>query len=142
MSVSVFIVDDHFMVIEGIRSILQDEESINWIGHAINASSCLIFLDKYVPDVILMDVSMPDENGIELCKKVKKKYPKTKILGLSTYNQQSIIKDMLNSGANGYLLKNASKEELLEAIAAVINGEEYLCLEALESLNNAKKPHL
>lgn len=139
MSVSVFIVDDHFMVIEGIRSILQDEANINWLGHAMNASSCLFFLDKYQPDVILMDISMPDESGIELCKKVKKRYPKTKILGLSTYNQQSIIKDMLNSGASGYLLKNASKDELLEAIEVVMNGEEYLCIEAVESLKNVNK---
>ncbi len=134
MSINIFIVDDHFMVIEGIRSILQDEENINWLGHAMNADSCLDFLEMYQPNVILMDISLPNESGIDLCKQVKKKYPKIKILGLSTYNQQSIIKDMLKSGASGYLLKNASKEELLDAIFAVMNGEEYLCMEAAESL--------
>lgn len=138
MSTNVFIVDDHFMVIEGIRSILQDEENINWLGHAMNASSCLEFLEKYQPNVIFMDISLPDESGIDLCKKVVKLYPKIKILGLSTYNQQSIIQDMMKSGASGYLLKNASKEELLDAIEAVMAGEEYLCFEAEESLQNTE----
>lgn len=138
MSTNVFIVDDHFMVIEGIRSILQDEKNINWLGHAMNASSCLEFLEKYQPNVIFMDISLPDESGIDLCKKVVKLYPKIKILGLSTYNQQSIIQDMMKSGASGYLLKNASKEELLDAIEAVMAGEEYLCFDAEESLQNTE----
>lgn len=138
MSINVFIVDDHFMVIEGIRSILQDEENINWLGHALNSSSCLDFLEMYQPNVILMDISLPDESGIDLCKQVIKKYPKIKILGLSTYNQQSVVKDMLKSGASGYLLKNASKEELLEAITAVMNGEEYLCMEVAASLQQTE----
>jgi DNA-binding NarL/FixJ family response regulator len=57
------------MVIEGIRSILQDEENINWLGHSMSASSCMDFLDKYHPDVIFMDISLPDESGIELAEK-------------------------------------------------------------------------
>lgn len=138
MITNVFIVDDHFMVIEGIRSILQDEENINWLGHAMNASSCLEFLEKYQPNVIFMDISLPDESGIDLCKKVTKQYPKIKILGLSTYNQQSVIQDMLKNGASGYLLKNASKKELLDAIETVMAGEEYLCFEAEESLQNSE----
>lgn len=136
MSITVFIVDDHFMVIEGIRSILQDEANIHWLGHAMDSSSCLDFLKTYQPNVILMDISLPNESGIDLCKGILKEYPKIKILGLSTYNQQSIIQDMLRSGASGYLLKNASKEELIEAITAVMNGEKYLCLEAAESLQH------
>lgn len=138
MKISIFIVDDHFMVIEGIRSILQDEENINWLGHAINSASCIEFLEEYQPNVIFMDISLPDESGIELCKKVKQHYPKIKIIGLSTYNQFSIIQDMLKSGASGYLLKNASKEELLDAIETVIKGKKYLCFEAAESIQNVE----
>ena len=136
MSITVFIVDDHFMVIEGIRSILQDEKNISWLGHAMSSASCLDFLEKHQPDIILMDISLPDGNGVDLCKKVKQQYPEIKILGLSTYNQQSVINDMLKSGASGYLLKNASKEELTEAIISVMDGEQYLCMEAAESLLN------
>ena len=75
MATKVFIVDDHYMVIEGIRSLLQNEKGIEWTGHATNAASCLSFLQHQLPDVILMDISMPDKSGIDLCKEVKEKYP-------------------------------------------------------------------
>ena len=74
MATKVFIVDDHYMVIEGIRSLLQNEKDIEWMGHATNADSCLSFLQNQLPDVILMDISMPDKSGIDLCKEVKEKY--------------------------------------------------------------------
>ena len=72
MKTSLFIVDDHYLVIEGIRSVLQYEENIDWLGHAMNAASCLDFLKRQQPDVILMDVNLPDKSGTELCKEVKK----------------------------------------------------------------------
>lgn len=131
---NIFIVDDHPMIVEGLRSLLQNESGINWLGHAVNAASCLAFLEEQQPDVILMDINLPDTQGTDLCKIVKEKYPAIQIVGLSTYNQQVIIRDMLANGASGYLLKNASKEELLEAIDTVTAGRKYLCLEAAESL--------
>ena len=70
----IFIVDDHYMVIEGIRSLLQNEKSIEWMGNAMNAASCLAFLNKQLPDVILMDINLPDISGIDLCKEIKTKY--------------------------------------------------------------------
>ncbi len=118
MKTKVFIVDDHYMVIEGIRSLLQNEKTIEWAGHATNADSCLSFLKNQLPDVILMDISMPDKSGIDLCKEVKEKYPSVFIIGLSTFNQQSFIQKMMDNGASGYVLKNATKEEILEAIEA------------------------
>jgi DNA-binding NarL/FixJ family response regulator len=134
MRKSIFIVDDHPMVVEGLRSLLQNESGINWLGYAANAALCLAFLEEQQPDVILMDINLPDMQGTDLCKIVKEKYPAIQIVGLSTYNQQVIIRDMLANGASGYLLKNASKEELLEAIDTVTAGGKYLCLEAAESL--------
>ena len=89
--ISVFITDDHYMVIEGIRSLLQDDDEIELIGYASNAASCLAFLKQQQPDVILMDISMPDMSGIELCKEVKEEYPMIRILGLSTFNQKSFV---------------------------------------------------
>ena len=91
MAIKVFIVDDHYMVIEGIRSILQNEQNITWMGHATNAASCMAFLQQQVPDVILMDINLPDKSGIDLCREVKEKHPGIYILGLSTFNQQSFI---------------------------------------------------
>jgi DNA-binding NarL/FixJ family response regulator len=145
MAIKVFIVDDHYMVIEGIRSLLQNEKNIEWVGHAMNADSCLAFLKNQKPDVILMDISMPGKSGIELCKEVKEKYPTIFILGLSTFNQQSFIEKMLENGASGYLLKNASQEELLEGIQTVMKGKTYLSDEASRSLrknSNGETPIL
>ncbi|MGZ8552465.1 MAG: response regulator [Chitinophagaceae bacterium] len=130
MPASVFIVDDHYMVIEGIRSLLQNEKDIELMGHAMNASSCLAFLKKQQPDVILMDINLPDKSGIDLCKEVKEKYPSVFIVGLSTFNQQSFIQKMMDNGASGYVLKNATQEELTDAIGTVIKGKLYLSEEA------------
>lgn len=130
MATKVFIVDDHYMVIEGIRSLLQSEKGIEWVGHAMNASSCLGFLQTLPPDVILMDINLPDKSGIDLCKEVKEKYPAVHIIGLSSFNQQSFIQKMMDNGASGYALKNASREELIEAIEAVMEGYKFLSQEA------------
>lgn len=134
MATSVFIVDDHYMVIEGIRSLLLSEKNIEWAGHAMNAASCMAFLKMHQPDVILMDISLPDKSGIDLCKEVKEKYPAVFIIGLSTFNQQSFIVKMMDNGASGYVLKNATQEELTEAIGAVVKGKTYLSEEASHTL--------
>lgn len=134
MPVKVFIVDDHYMIVEGIHSLLQNEKSIEWAGHASTATSCLAFLQHQLPDVILMDISLPDKSGIELCKEVRDKYPSVFIIGLSTFNQQSFIQKMMDNGASGYVLKNATQEELLEAIQTVLKGKTYFSEEAAQSL--------
>jgi len=134
MTTKVFIVDDHYMVIEGIRSLLQNEKNIEWAGHATNAASCLAFLKDQQPDIILMDINLPDKSGIDLCKEVKEKYPLVFIVGLSTFNQQSFIQKMMDNGASGYVLKNATQEELTEAIESVMRGKIYMSVEASQAL--------
>jgi DNA-binding NarL/FixJ family response regulator len=104
------------------------------MGHATNAASCLAFLQNQKPDVILMDINLPDKSGIDLCKEVKKLYPGVYVLGLSTFNQQSFIEKMLQSGASGYVLKNATQEELMEGIETVSKGKEYLSFDAAVAL--------
>jgi len=136
MATKLFIVDDHYMVIEGIRSLLEKENSIEWMGHAMTASSCLAFLQQNLPDVILMDINLPDMSGIDLCKEVKEKHPSVFIIGLSTFNQQSFIEKMMENGASGYVLKNATKEELLEAISLVSKGKTYLSFEVSKTIQN------
>ncbi|MBK9569149.1 MAG: response regulator transcription factor [Chitinophagaceae bacterium] len=142
MTTSVFIVDDHYMVIEGIRSLLQNEKGIEWAGHATNAASCLSFLQNQLPDVILMDISMPDKSGIDLCKEVKEKYPSVFIIGLSTFNQQSFLQKMLDNGASGYVLKNATQAELMEAIELVAKGKTYLSDEVSKVLRKQNDAHI
>ena len=125
------------MVIEGIRSLLQNDEEIELMGYASNAASCLAFLKQQQPDVILMDISMPDKNGIDLCKEVKDKYPFIQILGLSTFDQKSFVMKMMENGASGYLLKTASKQELTKAIHLVHEGNTYLSHLASDALKSA-----
>lgn len=137
MKAGIFIVDDHHMVIEGIRSLLQHEKAVEWLGHATTAASCLAFLKQQQPDIILMDVNLPDISGIDLCKEVKRLYPAVIVLGLSTFNQQAIIRNMTDNGAAGYILKNATKEELMEAINTVLKGNTYFSHEAVLSLKNS-----
>jgi len=137
--IRVFITDDHYMIIEGIRALLQNDDEIELIGHASNAASCLAFLRQDQPDVILMDISMPDINGIELCKEVKEKYPAVQVLGLSTFDQKAFVLKMIENGASGYVLKNATKQELSRAIQTVYKGQKYLSLGASDSLKSARK---
>jgi len=139
MKASIFIVDDHYMVIEGIHSLLLQEKGIEWMGHATNADSCLSFLKRQKPDIILMDVSLPDKSGTELCKEVKQLYPSVLVLGLSTFNQQAIIQNMMDNGASGYVLKNATKEELLEAINEVLKGKKYFSFEVATALRETRE---
>ena len=122
------------MIVEGIRSLLQHEKGIEWMGHAMNAASCLAFLQQQQPDVILMDINLPDKSGIDLCKEVKAKYPSIHILGLSSFNQQSFIQKMMANGASGYVLKNATREELIEGIETVMQGQKFLSGEAASTM--------
>ncbi len=126
MATKIFIVDDHYMIIEGIRSLLSHETDIELIGHAMTATSCMAFLQNALPDVVLMDINLPDRNGIDLCKEVRTKHPAVRVIGLSTFGQQSMVEKMLENGALGYVLKNGTREELLEGIAACMRGEKYL----------------
>lgn len=139
MKIKVFIVDDHYMVVEGIRSMLQTESTIDWLGHASNADSCLAFLQQQQPDVLLMDINMPGKSGIELCAEVKQKYASVFVLALSTFNQQSYIEKMMNNGASGYVLKNASQHELMEAIETVAKGKTFLSDEAAAVIRKDEK---
>lgn len=137
--IRVFIVDDHPVVIEGIRSLLLKENDIEWVGQAMNASSCLGFFVNNLADVVLMDISMPGMDGVELCAIMKEKYPGIFILGLSTFNQGLYIKKMMENGASGYILKNSTKEELIKAIHTVNDGGIFFSGEAGQALQEYQK---
>jgi DNA-binding NarL/FixJ family response regulator len=138
MAIKVFITDDHYMVVEGIRSMLLLEKNIEWMGHAMNAASCMAFLYNQQPDVLLLDINLPDKSGIDLCKEIKEKYPDIQILGLSSFNQQSYIQKMIQNGASGYVLKNASGEEIIKAIESAMRGDTFLSNEARVTMRENK----
>ncbi|MEQ1554309.1 MAG: response regulator transcription factor [Ferruginibacter sp.] len=137
--ITVFITDDHYMVVEGIRSLLMNELDIEFIGSASTLQSCKEFFKTKQPNVLLLDINLPDGNGIDLCKELKQKYPLVNILGISTYNQASYIKDMINNGAVGYVLKNATQKELSEAIHLAAIGKSYMAFEVAKTLHASEK---
>lgn len=122
------------MVIEGLRALLQGAEGIDYVGHAMNAASCLAYLKKEIPDVILMDINLPDQSGIELCRYVNSNYPAVAVLAVSSFNQRSFIQNMLDSGAKGYVLKNVTQTELWQAIRAVAIGKTWVSTEVVQTL--------
>lgn len=137
--IKVFITDDHHMVVEGIRSLLKSEQDIELIGSASTVDSCRAFLKNNQPDVLLLDINLPDGNGIDLCKEIRESYPSVFILGLSTFNQASYIKEMINNGASGYVLKNATQKELTEAIHLASIGKTYMAFEVAKTLHVAEQ---
>lgn len=126
------------MVVEGIRSLLAGESDIDLIGSASSADSCRAFLRNQLPDVLLLDISLPDGNGIELCREFRKQYPSVFILALSTFNQASYIREMIDNGASGYILKNATQKELTEAIHLASIGKTYMAFEVAKTLHAAE----
>lgn len=142
MAIKIFITDDHYMVVEGIRSLLQYHENIEWLGHAMTASSCMAFLQNQQPDVMLLDINLPDKSGIDLCKEIKENYPAIHIIGLSSFNQISFIEKMMNNAASGYVLKNATQEELIEAIECVMQGKLFLSNEVASIIRKREDSHV
>ena len=126
--VHVFIVDDHPMVVEGLKTLLSQLKNINVSGAAANAFDTIPFLRKNAVDLVLLDINLPDINGIDLCKKIKKDFPDIRVLGISTFSERSYISRMIANGASGYLIKSASAEEIAEAIQAVMDGKFYMSL--------------
>lgn len=137
--ITVFITEDHYMVVEGIRALLLDEKDIDLIGSAFTVSSCRAFIARQQPDVLLLDINLPDGNGMDLCLELRQKYPSVFILALSTFNQESYIRTMMQNGASGYILKNASQQQLTDAIRMVASGKIYLAREVERTLSAAKK---
>lgn len=126
MNIKIAITDDHPMVLQGIQSMLQGTKEITIVGLYNTATATLKAIAKDTPDILLLDINLPDINGIELCKQLKKEYGLLKIIAISNYDEVSFVKRMLQNGADGYLLKNTHKLELLEAFKTVLSNEQYL----------------
>jgi DNA-binding NarL/FixJ family response regulator len=127
--IQVIIIDDHKILVEGLRKLINDSGIAQVMQTGYNAKDCRNLLKQGLPDVLLLDIELPDGNGIDLCAELKKTYPGLKILALTTYSEYSVVRRMLESGAMGYVLKNAMAEEIYEGIRTVACGETFLCHE-------------
>ena len=128
---TVLLADDHQMFIDGMKVYLEKYDHIKVVGEANSGSEVLDFLETTFVDVVVLDVEMPDMDGIETTKYIKKKFPKTNVLILSMYDKKEFIIKLMRYGASGYILKNKSKEELLTAINNVSAGRTHYGLEIM-----------
>lgn len=120
--INVILIDDQQIIREGLKMLLSLDDDINIVAEGTDGSEALELIEKYNPDVLLMDIKMPIMNGVEATKLVKEKYPDIKILILTTFNDNDYIFDSLKNGANGYLLKDADSDEIIYAIKNVYKG--------------------
>lgn len=128
--INVYIVEDHAVVVEGIRVLLQNEKDITIVGSSGTAAGCLEYFTNKRADIVLMDINLPDMNGVELCKLLKDMNKEIMVLALSTFNQGIYMNKIMEMGASGYLLKNLTRQELIDGIKTVNKGGVYFSFEA------------
>ncbi|OFZ00188.1 MAG: hypothetical protein A3K10_03510 [Bacteroidetes bacterium RIFCSPLOWO2_12_FULL_31_6] len=123
--IKLFLVDDHKIFVEGVANLLSDQSDLTIMGWAYDGSSAIQFLRENSVDIVLTDIQMPGMTGIELTQKIKEEFPDIRIIGLSMLDKKEIVQELISSGAEGYLLKDIEKSELLTAIRKVASGEYY-----------------
>lgn len=120
------IIDEHAVVIDGLKSMLAVFPELEVVYTTQNGKELLENLSTTLPDVVLMDIQMPEINGIDLCKQVVRLRPAAKIIAFSSFDDSNYVKQIFRAGAKGYLLKNSSKQIIVKAIETVMQGEEYM----------------
>lgn len=140
--INVAIVDDHKILTDGLKSLIEESGVGRVVGVAHSAAECRNSIGFWKPDVVLLDVGLPDINGVDFCRELKERFPELKVLALTTHNEYSVVRQMLESGASGYLIKNAMTEEVLAGIQAVANGETFLCHEIDVLMKRPKETQL
>jgi two-component system, NarL family, nitrate/nitrite response regulator NarL len=123
--IKIIIVDDHQMFIDGIKSLLLSQENIAVVGSAHNGDEVLKLLTNKKADIVLMDINMPQMDGVEATKRIQQQFPKTKVLMLTMYDTKNYIERLVLAGASGYILKNTGKTELMNAIETIYSGKTF-----------------
>lgn len=135
MAVRVMIADDHSMIREGLKQLLELEGDFQVIEEACDGVECLEKLSKITPDILLLDINMPNMNGLEVLQKMKDKHMRVKVLVLTVHNEVEYLLKAVDIGINGYLLKDSESAELKKAILTVVNGEDYIQPSLIPLLN-------
>lgn len=124
--VSVLLVDDHEVVRLGLMTLLEDIPWVNIVGEAGSAAEAIAEVDAWRPDVVVMDIRMPGESGIDACREIRQRWPETKVIMLTSYTDDDLIFQALQAGANGYVLKQVGNRPLIDALRAVREGQALL----------------
>lgn len=126
MAIKIFLSDDHAIVRDGLRRSLQQEEDMEVVGQAKDGLTTIQMVKELSPDIILMDIAMPDINGMDTCREITRDFPNIKVIGLSMHSAKKFVSEMFKAGAAGYLPKNCEYDELSTAIRTVMAGKTYL----------------
>ena len=124
--ITIALVDDHMLVRNGIKSLLEEEQDLQVIAEGSNGFEAIDIVDQYKPDILIIDVRMPELNGIDAVQKIQKKSSSTKSIVLSMHDSEEYILQSIKAGAFGYLLKDTAKKEFIKAIHTVHSGEKYV----------------
>ncbi|HEY5530797.1 MAG TPA: response regulator transcription factor [Candidatus Anoxymicrobiaceae bacterium] len=133
-AIKVLIVDDHNLVREGLKAVFDQGDEVEVVGEAGSGEEALEMVGKVVPDVILMDISMPGMNGIQATKMIRENYPSAKVVMLTMLDQEGYVYEAVKAGATGYMLKNTSSDDLVHAIQTVFDGKALLHPDATAQL--------
>jgi DNA-binding NarL/FixJ family response regulator len=140
------IADDHALVREGMRAMLASEQNLEVVGEAENGREALELCRELRPDLILMDVRMPEMDGLAATREIKGEYPETRILILTTHESPEYLMDAIRAGAAGYVLKDSTKQRLLDAVRRVISGEspvnQELAMQVIQRLTDENRRHV
>jgi len=128
------LIDDHTLVRDGIRALLSVIPTVTVVGEAENGEDAMVMVEHCNPDLLLVDINLPDMNGLELTRQIRDKYPTLKVLILSMYDSKEYVSESLRSGASGYVLKNAPSREIVAAIEAIKNGGTFYSPEIAQKL--------
>ena len=124
--VRIVLAEDHTILREGLRALLTADPDFEIVGEAADGREAVRFVEKQIPDLILMDLSMPRMTGMDAIREIKKRYPQTKIIALTVHKTEEYLRTTLQAGADGYVLKDATHDELMMAIESVLKGKTYL----------------
>lgn len=127
--IKLLIVDDHRILVAGLKKLFENSATVQVTGVAFSGKECRSAIIKELPDVILLDINLPDASGIDLCKEIKSQHPEIKIVALSSFNEYAIVRRMLENGASGYVVKNAMPEEIKMSVEIAANNASFLCEE-------------
>lgn len=126
MAIRIILADDHTILRHGLSKSLERQDDMEVVGQAKDGRSTIEMVKELQPDVVVMDISMPDLNGVEATRRIVKENPKVKVIGLSMYSSDKYIREMFRAGASGYLLKDCPFEELVEAVRNVSTGKTFV----------------
>lgn len=142
MSIKILLADDHHIIRQGIRALLEVQEDFEIVAEAGDGRTAVKLARQYSPDVIVMDVSMPELNGIDASRQILRENNGAKVIALSMYSDKRFITGMLEAGVSGYLLKNCVAAELIFAIRSVVKGQKYLSPQILGEVVEGYLVHL